>query len=80
MTDYRDLGYNRFMENNPYTSPPQYSDIEVKKLFPPGSITLDRLSGGVLTLGGKDNERGSISIINESGDEIATIDSNGITP
>lgn len=80
MADYRDLGYNRFLENNPYLESSKYSSIQVKELFPVGSISLDRLSGGLLTLGGKDNVKGMVSVQSEAGLEIATINSSGIQP
>jgi len=77
-TDWTQIGYNRYMERNPYLESSKYSSIQVKELFPRGSISLDRISGGQLVLGGKGNIFGSISILNESGVQIATINSSGI--
>lgn len=76
--NYLELGYNQFLERNPYLEASRYSAIEVKELFPIGSISLDRISGGTLVLGGLNNIKGTVSVQNEAGTEIATIDSSGI--
>lgn len=43
------------------------------------NFTLDKLTGGTLSIGGDDNELGVISVKNENGDVIGTIDNEGFT-
>ena len=65
----------------------QLNSINPETLVPPQSVdssrvkslTLDKLSGGELSVGGVGNELGSIIIRNDRGEEIASIDNRGIT-
>lgn len=47
--DYLDLGYNSFMENNPYLDTTRYSPIEVKGALPIGSVSMEKLFGEIIT-------------------------------
>ena len=49
--DYLDLGYNSFMENNPFLSNDafRYSPLEVKSALPTGSVSMEKLFGEIIT-------------------------------
>jgi len=77
--DYRDFGFNQFMEKNPYLDATRYSSLQTKGVFPVGAISFDKASGGQLTIGGKDNSGGVISVQDDDANEKILIDSSGIT-
>ncbi|MEE1171869.1 MAG: phage tail spike protein [Ruminococcus sp.] len=48
-------------------------------LITTGTMTADRIQGGTLSLGGNNNEKGSITLYNATGIQLGSIDSNGVT-
>lgn len=72
--DYRDFGYNQFLEANPYLSYVKSSSIDLKGSIPIGSIPLDKTFGQLLTERLADGSVTNAKISSISADKIETGD------
>ena len=76
---YKQLGYSDYMEKPILGKSNRLSPLQIKTMFPMGSINFDQASGGTLTVGGKEDAGGVISVLDSDASEKVLIDSSGIT-
>lgn len=76
---YKQLGYTDYMEKSILGKSTRLSSLQIKTMFPMGSISFGQASGGTLTLGGDNNAGGIMSVLDSTGSEKVLINSDGIT-
>lgn len=70
--NWTDLGYNSFMENNPYLDNARYSSLEVQNNIPMGSVSMEKLFGEIITAMLADGAVTNAKISSISADKITT--------
>lgn len=72
------LGYSKNGYNGPYELAMTIDGAIVANFITAGTMLADRIKGGTLILGGKDNGNGLAKVLDASGNEIVRLDKNGV--
>lgn len=73
------LGYSESGYDGPYTTAITQDGAIVADFITAGTMMANIIKGGTLTMGGRDNGNGVISVVNASGQEIVRLDYTGAT-
>ena len=73
------LGYSSTGVNGPYGTAITMDGSIVANFITSGSMVADRIKGGTLKIGGINNTNGEIQVVDADGNELVTINLNGIT-
>lgn len=75
----QDLGYNEFLQKRVLSPVTRITSSDLETMIPYGGISLGKMAGDTLSLGGSGDKGGKLSVLDSTGTERVLLDSDGIT-